>query len=193
MTMAKPIGDSTRGTLIELFPQQFHDERGSFSEVYSKKTMSDLGVDVDFVQDNESLSRTKGTVRGLHFQRPPYAQAKLVRVLRGSILDVAVDIRVGSPTYGQHISMTVSAEAYNQVLVPVGFAHGFCTLEPDTVVFYKASAFYSKEHEGGVLWCDPDLGIEWPVDRGTAVLSEKDTVLPRFRDLPKCFHFDPGQ
>jgi dTDP-4-dehydrorhamnose 3,5-epimerase len=193
MTMARPIGDGTNGTLVELFPQQFQDERGSFSEVYSKRTLAELGIDLDFVQDNESFSRAKGTVRGLHFQRPPHAQAKLVRVLRGSIHDVAVDIRVGSPTYGQHISMVISAEAYNQVFIPVGFAHGFCTLEPDTVVLYKTSALYSKAHEGGILWSDPDLGIAWPVEEGSAMLSDKDKVLPRFRDVPECFVYGPAR
>ncbi len=145
------------------------------------------GLDVEFVQDNQSLSRPKGTVRGLHFQVPPFAQAKLVRVTRGAVLDIAVDIRKGSPTYGNHIAVELSAEAWNQLYIPEGFAHGFCTLEPDTELLYKVSAPYSRDDDRGIAWNDPDLGIEWPVAEEDAVLSEKDAVQPAFADLPAYF------
>ena len=133
------------------------------------------------------MSVEKGVVRGLHFQIPPMAQDKLVRVARGAILDVAVDIRWGSPTYGQHVSAVISAENWTQIWVPKGFAHGFCTLEPDTEVLYKVSNVYAPANDGGVIWNDPDLGIEWPVNAAVAVLSDKDAKLPRLRDLTPLF------
>ena len=159
-------------------PVRHGDERGFFSEVYNQAALAAAGIDIPFVQDNHSLSVPQGTVRGLHFQTPPFAQAKLVRVLRGAILDVAVDLRRGSPTYGQHVSAVLSAEIGNQILVPVGFAHGFATLEPNTEILYKVSAPYSREHDRGLLWNDPALGIDWPVAAEAAVLSAKDRVQP---------------
>ena len=168
-------------------PDRFGDNRGFFSETYNKAALKDAGLDIEFVQDNQSLSRPKSTVRGLHFQVPPFAQAKLVRVTRGAVLDVAVDIRKGSPTYGNHIAVELSAETWNQLYIPVGFAHGFCTLEPDTELLYKVSAPYSRDDDRGIAWNDPDLGIEWPVGEDDAVLSEKDAVQPAFADLPAYF------
>lgn len=188
-TSARPIGPGTEGAVLEIAPARFEDERGWFSEVYNKAAWADLGIDDEFVQDNQSVSYAQGTIRGLHYQRAPFAQAKLVRVLAGAVLDVAVDLRTGSPTYGQHASVVLSAEAHNQIYIPVGFAHGFCTLAPDTVVAYKASGFYSKEHEGGVLWCDPDLGIDWPVAPDAAVVSDKDRDLPLLKDVSRCFDY----
>lgn len=170
-----------------LTPRKFEDERGFFSETYSRAALAAAGIELEFVQDNESLSRVPGVVRGLHFQLPPFAQAKLVRVLQGAILDVVVDIRRDSPTFGRHVSTELSAERWNQILVPVGFAHGFCTLVPDTRVFYKVSAPYAPEHERGVLWNDVDLGIEWPVNERDAVLSAKDRTYPRLRDADELF------
>jgi dTDP-4-dehydrorhamnose 3,5-epimerase len=168
-------------------PKKFGDDRGYFSETYNKQALADAGIEETFVQDNQSLSATRGTVRGLHFQIPPVAQAKLVRVLRGSILDVAVDLRRDSPTYGKYVAEVISAWEGNQILVPVGFAHGFCTLEPDTEVFYKVSAPYSPAHDRGVSWIDKDIAIDWPVAPADAVLSAKDLALPALADLPDCF------
>ena len=171
-------------------PKKHGDHRGFFSEVYNKRTLAAAGIDIDFVQDNHSLSAEKGVVRGLHFQVPPFAQDKLVRVVRGSVFDVAVDLRRGSPTYGKHVSVVLSAEEWNQILVPIGFAHGLMTLEPDTEVIYKVSNYYSAEHDKGLLWNDPALGIEWPVAEEEAILSAKDQMPPRLADLPPYFHFD---
>ncbi|QCO07216.1 dTDP-4-dehydrorhamnose 3,5-epimerase [Azospirillum argentinense] len=168
-------------------PKKFGDHRGFFSETYSRKAFEAAGLLYDFVQDNQSLSAEVGTVRGLHFQLPPFAQDKLVRVVKGAILDVAVDIRKGSPTYGRHVSAVISAEEWNQILVPIGFAHGFCTLEPNTEVIYKVTNFYSAEHDRGLLWNDPDLGIDWPVAADKALLSDKDRKQPRFAELGDWF------
>ena len=163
-----------------LIPERFGDPRGSFSEVYSRRALAAAGVDIEFVQDNHSSSRRRGTVRGLHFQAPPRAQDKLVRVVRGSVFDVAVDLRRSSPTCGRHVSAVLSAEAWNQLLVPAGFAHGFMTLEPDTEVVYKVSDYYAPDHDRGLLWNDPALGIRWPIPERDAVLSDKDRGQPRF-------------
>jgi len=168
-------------------PQKFGDHRGFFSETYSKRGLAEAGIALDFVQDNHSLSAAKGTMRGLHFQTPPFAQDKLVRVTRGAILDVAVDIRRGSPTYGQHVSVELSADNWHQLLVPIGFAHGFMTLEPDTEVLYKVTNVYAPECDRGLLWNDPDLGIAWPTAATDAVLSDKDRKHPRLRDLTDAF------
>lgn len=173
--------------VVVLSPKRFDDPRGFFSEVYNKRRYAEAGVTSDFIQDNHSRSGPVGTVRGLHFQRPPFAQAKLVRVLKGAILDVAVDLRRGSPTFGQHVAVELSAKAWNQLFVPAGFAHGFCTLEPDTEVFYKVDAYYSAEHDGGVLWNDPALDIPWPVSAEQAVLSDKDRRLPLLADIGEGF------
>jgi len=170
-----------------LTPKRFADSRGFFSEVYNAKVLAAHGITTAFVQDNHSLSRERGTIRGLHFQAPPHAQAKLVRVTRGRILDVAVDIRKGSPTFGHHVSAELSSENWRQMLVPAGFAHGFCTLEPDTEVVYKVDAFYAPKSDAGVLWSDPDLAIAWPVEPSNALLSDKDLRLPRLRDMGPMF------
>ena len=170
-----------------LSPKKFCDRRGFFSETYNKQAFAALGIDIDFVQDNHSYSADKGTVRGLHFQTPPFAQDKLVRVARGAVFDIAVDLRRSSPTYGRHVSAVLSAEAWNQILVPIGFAHGFMTLEPDTEVIYKVSNYYAPDHDKGLLWNDPTLGINWPIPDDEAVFSEKDRKLPRLAELVTPF------
>lgn len=162
--------------LIE--PTRFQDQRGFFCETYNALELARHGVDARFVQDNQSLSTACGTVRGLHFQSPPFAQSKLIRVVRGAITDVAVDIRAGSPTFGRHVRVELSAENAMQLYIPEGFAHGFATLRPLTDVAYKVSAPYSPEHELGILWNDPDLGIQWRLPDDEAVLSNKDVELP---------------
>lgn len=172
-------------------PAKHGDHRGFFSETYHRQAYAAAGIAADFVQDNHSLSGEPGTVRGLHFQVPPRAQAKLLRVVRGAVFDVAVDLRWGSPSYGRHVSAVISAAAWNQIFVPEGFAHGFCTLEPGTEVLYKVSAFYAPEAEQGLLWNDPDLAIDWPAAAG-AVLSERDRGWPRLRDLSTVFQYDTG-
>src|SRR6267142_2128119 len=162
---------------------RFSDARGYFCETFQRADFAAEGIENDFLQDNQSSSDRPGTVRGLHFQRPPFAQTRLVRVLRGSIFDVAVDLRRSSPSFGRHIAIELSSEGNEQLLVPVGFAHGFCTLEPDTVVFYKVDQVYSAAHDGGVNWADPQLRIEWTVASAEAILSEKDRRLPMLDDL----------
>ena len=180
--MATEIAD------VKLIVSRIHrDHRGFFSETYNKTALAALGVNLEFVQDNHSLSVESGVIRGLHFQIPPFAQDKLVRVIRGSIFDVAVDMRRRSATYGKHVARVISAADWNQFLVPIGFAHGFCTLEPNTEVIYKVTNYYSPEHDRGVLWNDPDLGIAWPIGEAEAVLSDKDRKQPRFRELPAYF------
>jgi dTDP-4-dehydrorhamnose 3,5-epimerase len=171
-------------------PRRFQDERGWFAELYSSRTYAALGVDADFCQDNCSMSRTPGVLRGLHYQSPPHAQAKLVRCSSGRIWDVAVDIRRGSPSFGQWVSAELSAENGLQLYVPVGFAHGFVTLEPDSVVEYKTSDFYAPDCEGGLIWDDPDLAIDWPLPEGGAILSPKDKLLPRLSDIVSPFEYD---
>ena len=168
-------------------PQRFRDDRGFFSQTYSAAQFKAAGIDADFVQDNHSLSRQAGTVRGLHFQAPPYAQAKLVRVLRGAIVDVAVDIRKTSPTYGKWVKAELSAENGVQIFVPRGFLHGFATLQPDTEIAYKVDNPYSREADGAVLWNDPDLAIDWGIDGLAPVLSEKDDRAPLFRAFDSPF------
>ena len=170
-----------------LSPRRIGDRRGFFSEVYNRRTLAGAGIDVEFVQDNHASSAREGTVRGLHFQAPPRAQAKLVRVARGSVFDVAVDLRRGSPTYGRHASVVLSARAWNQVLVPAGFAHGYMTLEPDTEILYKVSDYHAPDHEAGLLWNDPALGIRWPIDERDAVLSDRDRALPPFAGFETPF------
>ncbi|HZT49676.1 MAG TPA: dTDP-4-dehydrorhamnose 3,5-epimerase [Hyphomicrobiaceae bacterium] len=167
--------------------KRFNDARGFFSEVYKQSAFAEAGLPIEFVQDNHSRSTRAGTVRGLHFQLPPFAQAKLVRVTRGRILDVAVDVRRTSPTFGRHVAVELSEENWLQLLVPVGFAHGFCTLEPDTEVLYKVSAVYAPQCDAGILWNDPDLGITWPVDARSALVSDKDRGLPRLKDARVLF------
>ncbi|WP_135506642.1 dTDP-4-dehydrorhamnose 3,5-epimerase [Roseovarius aestuariivivens] len=159
-------------------PPRFGDHRGFFSESYSRAKLADAGIDIEFVQDNHSLSSTQGTVRGLHFQAPPHAQDKLVRCGKGSLFDVAVDIRKGSPTYGQWVGYELSFDNGRQLLVPAGFAHGFMTLMPDTEIIYKCSDYYAPETEGALRWDDPDIGIEWPLSGITPVISDKDAAAP---------------
>jgi dTDP-4-dehydrorhamnose 3,5-epimerase len=170
-----------------LVPKKFGDHRGFFSEVYSRRALRAAGIDAEFVQDNHSLSAERSVVRGLHYQLSPMAQDKLVRVVRGAILDVAVDIRKGSPTFGRHVAVKISAENWNQIYVPAGFAHGFVTLEPNTEVVYKVTNDYSPQHERGVRWNDPDLGIDWGVAEADAVLSQRDRVHPLLKAATDLF------
>jgi dTDP-4-dehydrorhamnose 3,5-epimerase len=174
------------GVLV-LTPRRFRDPRGYFVETYSARVFREAGITAEFVQDNQSLSEREGTVRGLHFQLPPADQAKLVRVLRGSIYDVAVDLRIGSPSYGKWIAERLSAEGGEQIFVPRGFAHGFCTLEPDTEVAYKVDRYYAPAYETGLRWDDPGLNIPWPFRRELAVVSDKDRKLGTFADLNSPF------
>ncbi|PPD40712.1 MAG: dTDP-4-dehydrorhamnose 3,5-epimerase [Methylocystis sp.] len=172
---------------ILITPKKFGDERGFFSETHNAGEWERAGLHHKFVQDAHSLSRDVGTIRGMHFQRPPFAQDKLVRVSRGRILDVAVDLRRSSEHFGRHVAVELSAENWRQLFIPAGFAHGFATLEPDTEVLYKFTNFYSPAHDAGVLWNDPDIGIEWTVDAARAILSAKDVKWPRLRDLSEAF------
>ena len=176
-----------------IVPRVFPDNRGSFSETYNARTFAEAGLDVAFVQDNQSISARKGTIRGLHFQIPPMAQAKLVRVVKGSILDVAVDLRQGSPTYGHYVSRSLSAANQEQLFIPTGFGHGFCTREDDTIVLYKASNFYSPAHERGLRWNDATLAIDWEVSEAEALLSMRDQAHPGFTELSSFFEYRSGQ
>lgn len=171
-------------------PSIFTDERGFFSETFNMKALASAGISQTFVQDNHSLSGPTGVVRGLHFQVPPHAQAKLVRVVRGAIFDVAVDIRHGSPTFGQHVTCILSASNWSQLWVPMGFAHGFCTLEPDTEVIYKVTDYYAPESDRGLRWDDPELAIAWPISAGDAILSPKDKTHPTFAESPAHFRYE---
>jgi dTDP-4-dehydrorhamnose 3,5-epimerase len=168
--------------VVEIVPRKLIDERGFFSETYNAATLSAHGIDLSFVQDNHSYSAEAGTLRGLHYQLPPRAQAKLVRVVRGRVFDVVVDIRKGSPTFTQWVALELSAERWNQILVPVGFAHGFLTLEPETEVLYKVSEHYSAEHDRAIRFDDPQIGIRWPLDAGGLHLSAKDRNAPLLAD-----------
>jgi dTDP-4-dehydrorhamnose 3,5-epimerase len=171
-------------------PRRFGDARGYFMETYSAPAFHEAGIEAVFVQDNQSLSAARGVVRGLHFQRPPMAQAKLIRVLKGSIFDVAVDLRRGSPSYGRWCAATLTADGAEQLFVPRGFAHGFCTLEPDTEVAYKVDGPYAPECEGGIAWDDPALRIDWPVSSDEAQLSGKDREQPGFAGFDSPFAFE---
>ena len=173
--------------VLLLTPPRHGDERGFFSEGFHAERMVQAGVTGPFVQDNHTLSRTRGVVRGLHCQVGPNAQGKLVRCVRGAIWDVAVDARRGSPSFGRYVAAEITAENWTQIWVPVGFLHGFCTLLPDTEVIYKVTAPYDRDAERGVVWDSPELGIPWPVAPGEAVLSDKDRVLPRWSDAPVLF------
>lgn len=173
--------------VLVITPARHEDARGYFSEAYNENAFREAGVECRFVQDNQSLSREKGTVRGLHFQVPPFAQAKLVRVLRGAIYDIAVDIRTGSPTYGRVADALLSAENGAQFYIPRGFAHGFCTLQPDTEVLYKVDAPYSREHERGLLWNDLEIGISWPKEADSSSLLQRDRQWPSLHSLPAYF------
>lgn len=164
-------------------PTRHQDHRGWFSETYSARALAAAGIATPLVQDNQSLSRRRGTVRGLHFQTPPHAQAKLVRVLRGAILDVAVDLRRGSATFGRHVSAVLEARTGAQLFIPEGFAHGFCTLEPETEIAYKVSAYYAPESDCGLRWDDPALGIAWPDFADPSLMSPRDLALPGLATL----------
>ena len=170
-------------------PRRFTDSRGFFSEVWRQDAMRDCGIDVAFVQENHALSHAVGTIRGMHFQTGNSAQAKLIRCPRGSILDVAVDIRCGSPTFGRHVAIILSADNWKQAYIPAGFAHGYCTLEPDTEVMYKVNTYYDPASERGFAWNDPDVAIPWPFGPDKAVLAAKDQAYPRLAELPDYFPF----
>lgn len=168
--------------VIEIVPRRFADSRGFFSEVYNADVFREAGIDLVFVQDNHSMSTQRGVLRGLHYQLPPRAQDKLVRVARGAILDVAVDIRRSSPTFGKWIAIELSAEKWNQLLVPKGFAHGFVTLAEDTEVLYKVTDVYSAAHDRAIRYDDPNVGVRWPPEIGALILSEKDRNAPFLGD-----------
>lgn len=179
--------DTAIPAVKRVVPKRHGDERGWFSETFRADLLAEAGIREPFVQDNQSFSKPAGTIRGLHFQIAPAAQTKLVRVLAGAILDVAVDLRRSSPTYGRHVAVRLDAVAGEQLYVPAGFAHGFCTLEPDTMVAYKVDAYYSPAHDRAVLWDDPEIGIDWPVATAEAILSDKDRRAPRLADLVDAF------
>ncbi len=180
------------GVLL-ITPARYGDARGFFSESYSRARMAEHGIGLEFVQDNHSLSHETGTVRGLHFQAPPHAQAKLVRCGRGRLFDVAVDIRRGSPGYGQWVGEELSFENGKQLFVPAGFLHGFVTLEPDTEVIYKCSDYYAPECDGAVRYDDADIGIDWGIATGTAILSDKDAAAPLLADFVSPFEYGEGR
>ena len=171
-------------------PRRHGDRRGFFCETFRRETLTQAGLDADFVQDNHSRSEHRGVLRGLHYQIPPQAQNKLVRVVRGAILDVAVDIRQGSPTFGQHVAMILSEENFRQAYVPTGFAHGFVTLEPDTEVLYKVTAYYAPELERGISWNDPALGIDWGETARDPILSDRDQANPPLGEVADLFGTD---
>lgn len=173
--------------VILLTPPRFRDPRGFFSETWKQAQYADIGIPGPFIQDNHAVSTDRYVVRGLHLQVGPNAQGKLVRVVRGAIWDVAVDVRHGSPTYGHHVGAVLSAENWSQLWVPVGFLHGYCTLEADTEVIYKVTGPYDKAAERGVIWNDPDLAVQWPIPPDQAILSDKDQVLPLLRDCDVWF------
>ena len=172
--------------LVLLTPTVFEDERGYFFEAFNKKKLADLGIHIDFIQDNQSFSK-KGTLRGLHYQNPPFAQTKLVRVLEGEIMDVAVDLRKDSPTFGKQYSIILSAENKKQLFSPKGFAHGFSVLSETAVVLYKCDQYYNKESEGGIRYDDATLNIDWGMDLKEAIVSAKDIVLPDFSNCNSEF------
>jgi dTDP-4-dehydrorhamnose 3,5-epimerase len=186
------IGRTALPEVIEIVPRRFGDDRGFFSEVFNAAHLREAGLDRDWVQDNHVLSRQAGVIRALHCQLPPMAQDKLVRVVRGRIFDVAVDAREGSPNYRRWVGVELSAERWNQLFVPKGFLHGYMTLEPDTEVIYKVSSFYSPEHERGVRFDDPDIGIAWPLGGLAPILSDKDRAAPFLRDADGSFVFGQG-
>lgn len=175
---------------VVVVPRKFQDDRGFLSETYVHEWFCTNVAQINFVQENHSYSVDAGTIRGIHFQTPPYAQAKLVRVVRGAVWDVAVDLRKGSPSYGRHVAVELSAANWQQLWIPVGFGHAFCTLEPNSEVVYKISSRYQPDSERGVIWDDPDLAIDWPVESRAAVLSARDQRLPRLGDLPDVFHLE---
>ena len=185
--MAVTVSSTALPDVKLIIPKTLPDSRGLFCEVYNQHDFVAAGICVDFVQDNHSTSIHKDTIRGLHFQRPPFAQAKLVRAVRGRIFDVAVDIRRSSPTFGHHVAVELSAENWHQLFIPVGFAHGFCTLEPNCEVVYKVSNYWSREHDCGINWGDPKVAIPWPLTGAEPRLSDRDAALPKLSELPDLF------
>jgi len=173
--------------VVLLEPVRHRDSRGFFSETYNAQTMASVGIHADFVQDNQSLTRAAGTVRGLHYQDTPHAQGKLIRVVRGAIYDVAVDLRPGSPTFGHYVGAKLSAANWRQLWIPIGFAHGFCTLEADTEIHYKVTGHYAPDADRGIRFDDPQIAIDWPYSADEIVLSEKDTGLPYLADIAPPF------
>jgi dTDP-4-dehydrorhamnose 3,5-epimerase len=173
-----------------IVPKRHADDRGWFSETFHEQRLRAVGITCCFVQDNQSSSRRAGTLRGFHFQLPPVAQAKLISALRGRILDVAVDIRRDSPTFGGHVALELSAQSGQQLYVPVGFAHAFLTLEEDVLIMYKVSDYYSPAHDGGIRWDDPDIAYPWPFNNADMITSEKDRRLPFLRDFVSPFPYD---
>jgi dTDP-4-dehydrorhamnose 3,5-epimerase len=176
--------------LVEVRPRRIGDARGYFSEIFRVDLFNNAAGETVFVQENESLSVAKGTIRGLHFQTAPFVQGKLVRCVKGAIFDVAVDLRQASPAYGKWASVILTPETGNQLWIPGGFAHGFCTLEPETIVNYKVTSSYSRPNDKGIRWNDPDIGIEWPDVADIETLSLKDQEQPLLADLPPLFHFE---
>jgi dTDP-4-dehydrorhamnose 3,5-epimerase len=172
-----------------IVPKRHVDDRGWFSEIFHEKRLYDLGITCRFVQDNQAISIRAGTLRGLHFQLPPPAQAKLVTVLRGRILDVAVDVRRGSPTFGRHVSTELSAETGRQLYIPVGFAHGYLTLQDDVLLMYKVSDYYAPAYDSGICWNDPDIAISWPF-KDDIIMSDKDRRLPLLKEFASPFDYD---
>jgi len=176
--------------VIEVTPKKFGDDRGFFSEVWNEDKYAEGGISEQWVQDNHSVSAVPGTLRGLHYQLPPYAQAKLVRVARGRVFDVAVDIRKGSPHFGKWVGIEISAEKWNQLYIPAGFAHGFMTLEADTEFLYKVSGQYSADHDRSIRYDDPEIAIDWPLDGLDVMLSEKDRAAPALKDADITFVYE---
>jgi dTDP-4-dehydrorhamnose 3,5-epimerase len=179
-----------RSLPLAIVPRRFDDGRGWFSETFNEGRLHDLGITRHFVQDNQSNSNQAGTVRGFHFQRPPSAQAKLIRVVHGKILDIAVDIRRGSPSFGRHVSLELSAENGRQLYIPEGFAHGFITLAPDVIVFYKVSRYYAPVDEGGFNWNDPEIAFPWPFDQALVTSAKRDNQFPRLSSFDSPFEYD---
>jgi dTDP-4-dehydrorhamnose 3,5-epimerase len=177
--------------VLEITPAQLRDDRGFFSETFNCLKFREAGLQAEWVQDNHSYSAAAGVLRGLHFQTPPFAQDKLVRVIHGAVFDVAVDIRHGSPDFGRWVSLQLSARCWNQIFIPKGFAHGFVTLEPDTEVIYKVSAPYSRDHDRSIRYDDPDIGIDWPPPASEFQLSAKDMGAPCLRDIDSGFRYQP--
>jgi dTDP-4-dehydrorhamnose 3,5-epimerase len=176
--------------VVLLCPKRFEDPRGFFAEVWNHQRFAETVADVTFVQDNQSLSRHAGTLRGLHYQAPPHAQAKLVRCGRGRLLDVAVDVRRGSPTWGRWVARELTAHGGEQMFVPVGFLHGFVSLEPDTEILYKCSDYYAPDCDGAVRYDDPELGIDWRTDLSRVVVSDKDAAAPTLDEWQSPFRFE---
>lgn len=183
-----PFSITTIPDLFVFEPKVFEDSRGYFFEAFNERSFQEQGIEIKFVQDNQSKS-SKGVIRGLHYQLPPFAQTKLIRVLEGCILDVAVDLRKGSPTFGQSYAVELTAENKKQLFIPAGFAHGFSVLSETAVVLYKCDQFYHKESEGGIRYDDPSLNIAWQVEKGTEIISEKDLALPPFSHCRNTFEY----